>query len=89
MVLVWWILLAWTFHYSHMNKLHLLWLGPSVVLVSLLISRIIVIGVRLAQAFDWVSAEEPLLPFGIERYSSIGMWSLIAIYLGILRGMTF
>lgn len=32
--IVWWLLLGWTFHYSSVNKLHLLWLAPSVVPIA-------------------------------------------------------
>jgi len=34
-VIVWWVLLSWTLHYTNMNKLHLLWLAPSVVPLSM------------------------------------------------------
>ena len=32
--IIWWLLLGWTFYYSNLNKLHLLWLAPSVVPVA-------------------------------------------------------
>lgn len=31
---LWWLLLGWTFYYSGMNKLHLLWLAPAAVPLS-------------------------------------------------------
>jgi hypothetical protein len=36
--IVWWFLLGWTFYYSAINKLHLLWIAPSVLLLSLLVT---------------------------------------------------
>jgi hypothetical protein len=37
-VIIWWFQLAWTFHYSTMNKLHLLWLAPTVIPAAIFIS---------------------------------------------------
>ena len=32
--IIWWLLIGWAFHYSNFNKLHLVWLAPSVVPVA-------------------------------------------------------
>jgi CDP-diglyceride synthetase len=36
--IIWWLLLGWTFYYSGMNKLHLLWLAPAAVPVSIFVT---------------------------------------------------
>lgn len=73
-IIIWWFLLAWTLHYSHVNKLHLVWLAPLALPVSAYVSIKTVV-YSLAE--------------GQHRQLPAGMWMLLAIYVGVLSFLTF
>jgi Sel1 repeat len=73
-VIIWWLLLAWTFHYSNMNKLHLLWLAPLVLPTATLMS---------------IKTVLDSLGQGKYRQLPAGMWKLLVIYVGVLSFLTF
>lgn len=73
-IIIWWFLLAWTLHYSHLNKLHLMWLAPIAIPVS---------------AFVSIKTVMDTLAEGQHRQLPAGMWKLLAIYIGVLSFLTF
>jgi hypothetical protein len=72
-IIIWWLLLAWTFHYSSVNKLHLLWLAPTAIPVATWIS--------IKTVMDSMGE-------GKHRQLPAGIWKLIAIYVGVLLFLT-
>src|SRR3989442_2097811 len=42
-VIVWWLLLGWTFYNPHINKLHLLWLAPCVLPLALFLNLLLLL----------------------------------------------
>lgn len=73
-IIIWWFLLAWTFHYSHVNRLHLVWLAPLAIPVSAYVS--------IKTVVDSLAA-------GRHRQLPAGMWKLLVIYVGVLSFLTF
>lgn len=70
---VWWFLLAWTLHYSSMNKLHLLWLA----LLAFYLSRYI---------SPWMAGNRYVLGGVLTHRGMLppGLITLLLIYVGVL-----